>query len=84
MEIISENKYANKIFYCKLCGIKFKITNEDLENLIYQLPNGWYERNLSRNDRDVYIKCKCGNIVPIEIWETSTWSHKRVIQDIKD
>ena len=74
MKILNKSKYDGYVFTCPHCKLEVELENEDLNKLIYREYSSWYEANLPRYDKDeVFIKCNCGNLIPIETAQSGGW-----------
>lgn len=67
MKILNKSKYDGYIFTCPHCKLEVELENEDLDKLLYIEYSCWYEANLPRDNKDeVFIRCNCGSLIPIE------------------
>ena len=67
MKILNKSKYDGYVFTCPHCKLEVELENEDLNKLLYKTYSSWYEANLPRDNKDeVFIKCNCGSLIPIE------------------
>lgn len=74
MKILNKSKYDGYIFTCPHCKLEVELENEDLDKLLYIEYSCWYEANLPRDNKDeVFIRCNCGSLIPIETAQHSGW-----------
>ena len=74
MKILNKSKYDGYVFTCPHCELDVELENEDLSKLIYRVYPYWYEDNVPSWDRhEVFIRCNCGSLIPIETAQGSSY-----------
>lgn len=75
--------YANKIFTCEECGIKFMLEDSDVKSIvskpITECCKNWYEKNINRFSEVHFVVCECGCIVWLDSIEKIYWNEYAVV-----